>query len=358
MTPITRFHVCSTPPVNDPSRNRIAPSGLSRRFMRHLAASAASLSLSLVAVTASLPALAQSFPTKPITLVVPFAAGSPTDVAARAFAEDFGAALSTPVLIDNRPGAAQSIAGTLVARAPADGYTLLFANLPAVVPPSIQAKLPYNGIRDFAPVANVLSFGFVLFTSPSVPARNLQEFIALLKANPDKYSFGSGGVASPPHVIGEMFNSQIGVKTLHVPYRGANQVFVEMMADRVQYAFLPTGGMEFVRGGKLKSIGLASERRDVDFPELPTISEGGLSTFSARAKFVLVAPKQTAPDVISKLNAASNKVLSGTTFYPKVKSIGGVEVAAPATPAQVGAAITDEEARWDSVIKKAGIVLE
>ncbi|RYZ01071.1 MAG: hypothetical protein EOO24_15575, partial [Comamonadaceae bacterium] len=231
-------------------------------------------------------------------------------------------------------------------------------NLPAIVPPSLQAKLSYVGIRDFAPIANVLSFGFVLFTSPQIPARNLQEFVALLKADPDKYSFGSGGVASPPHVIGEMFNSQIGVKTLHVPYKGANQVLLELVADRVSYAFLPTGGMEFVRAGKMKSMGVASPRRDPEFPELSTITEAGVSGFNARAKFVLVAPRQTPADIVARLNAAANKVLAGSTFHAKVKSIGGVEVSPPATSAQAGALIAEEEARWDAVIKKAGIVLE
>jgi tripartite-type tricarboxylate transporter receptor subunit TctC len=340
--------------VHSPSKESImsAIASLHRRVRRLC------LVVPLIALTGAGAAMAQAFPSKPITLIVPFAAGSPTDMAARAFADDLGPALNTPVLVDNRPGAAQSIAGAMVARAPADGYTLLFANLPAIVPPSIQAKLPYAGIRDFAPVANVMSFGFVLFTSPNVPARNLQEFVALLKADPNKYAFGSGGVASPPHVIGEMFNGQIGVKTVHVPFRGANQVLLELVADRVSYAFLPTGGMEFVKSGKLKALGVASDKRDADHADLPTMNEAGVRGFVARARFVLVAPKQTPADVIAKLNAASNKVLSGTTFYGKVKSIGGVEVPAPATPAQVGALIADDEARWDGVVKKAGIVLE
>ena len=332
--------------------------GPSQAARWRLRACAATAGWALCALLGPTSAMAQAFPAKALTLVVPFAPGSPTDLAARAFGEELGATLHTTVIIDNRPGAAQSIAGTLVARAPADGHTLLFANLPAIVPPGLQAKLPYVGIRDFAPVANVMSFGFVLFTAPSVPARTLKEFVALLKAEPTKYTFGSGGVASPPHVIAEMFNSQVGVQALHVPFRGANQVFTELMADRVSYAFLPTGGMEFVRAGKLKSLGVASERRDVDVPDLPTIGEAGVSGFVARAKFVLVAPKQTPSDVIAKLNAASNKVLTGTTFYPKVKSIGGVEVPAPATPAQVGTLIAEDEARWDAVVKKAGIALE
>lgn len=358
MTLITRIRRLSVPKTVSRRRDRAHPASMPMRLQRYLIASAGAFAVSLLALTGAAGALAQSFPGKAVTIVVPFAPGSVTDQAARAFADDFSVELKTPVIVDNRPGAAQSIAGAMVARAPADGHTLFFANLPAIVPPSIQSKLPYVGIRDFAPVANVLSFGFVLFTSPNLPARNLQEFIALLKADPSKYSFASGGVASPPHVIGEMFNIQIGVKTLHVPYKGANQVLPELMSDRISYAFLPTGGMEFARSGKVKSFAVAADKRDADFPELKTFTEAGLPGFNARASFVLVAPKQTPADVLAKLNAAANKVLSGSNFYPKVKSIGGVEVSSPATSAQVGSLIAAEEARWDAVVKKASIVLE
>lgn len=358
MTPITRIRRLSIANIVSRRTDATCPVRVPGMPRRRFMASATAFAMSLLVSVGSGAALAQSFPSKAVTIVVPFAPGSVTDQAARAFADDFSTELKTPVIVDNRPGAAQSIAGTIVARAPADGHTLLFANLPAIVPQSIQSKLPYTGIRDFAPVANVLSFGFVLFTSPNLPAKNLQEFIALVKANPSKYSFASGGVASPPHVIGEMFNIQIGVKTLHVPFKGANQVLPELMADRISYAFLPTGGMEFSRSGKVKSFAVAADKRDSDFPELPTFTEAGLPGFNARASFVLVAPKQTPVDVVAKLNAAANKVLSGSNFYPKVKSIGGVEVSGPATSAQVGALITAEEARWDAVVTKAGIVLE
>jgi tripartite-type tricarboxylate transporter receptor subunit TctC len=303
-------------------------------------------------------ALAQGFPNKPVTIVVPFAAGSPTDAAARAFAVEFSEALSTPVVIDNRPGVAQSIAGAAVARARADGYTLLFANLPAVVPPSIQSGLPYVGIRDFAPISDIMTICYVLAASPNVPANNLKEFIALLKADPGKYSFGSSGLASPTQLVAEMFNNRIGVKPIHVPYKGANQIQLDLISDRVTYGFLPTGAMEFVRTGKLKSFGLASDTRDVSYPELPTMSEAGLPGFTVSIRFVLVAPKQTPADVAGKLNAAANKVISNDTFYPKVKSIGGVQISKPATPAQVGTTIKNDEAHWADVVKKAEIVLE
>ncbi|NML43259.1 hypothetical protein HHL11_05820 [Ramlibacter sp. G-1-2-2] len=304
------------------------------------------------------PALAQSFPAKPITLVVPFVAGSPTDVAARAFAADFGQVLNTTVIVDNRPGANQTIAGAFVARAPADGYTLFFANLPAVVAPSLRAQLPYSGLRDFAPVADLLSIGFILVTSPNVQANSLKDFIAMVKADPSKVSYGSSGIATPIHLMAEMFNKEIGVKTLHVPYKGGNQVQLDLMTDRITFAFLPTGAMEFVKSGKLKVFGLAADKRDPDYPDLPTMDEGGLRGFKATVKFVLLGPKQMPADVLNRLNAAANKVIASKAFYEKVKSVGGVEMSPPATPAQVHARIVEDEARWDNVVQKANIQLE
>ncbi|VTU15087.1 Argininosuccinate lyase [Variovorax sp. SRS16] len=303
-------------------------------------------------------ALAQGFPARPITIVVPFVAGSPTDVAARAFAAEFSQTLNSPVIVDNKPGANQTIAGAYVARAAPDGYTLFFANLPAVVPPSILANLPYKGIRDFAPVSDIMTIGFVLVTAPGVPATTLQEFVALLKADPAKYSYGSSGISTPIHLMAEMFNKEIGVKTLHVPYKGGNQVQMDLISDRVTYAFLPTGSMDYVRAGKLKGLGLASAKRDPAYPELPTMDEAGLRNFRATVRFVLVAPRQTPPDVVGKLNTAANKVIASEAFYTRVKSVGGVEMSHPATPAQVGARIAEDEARWDAVVKKAEIQLE
>ena len=327
------------------------PSAFDRRALRFACGLIASIALTAAA-------FAQGFPTRPITVVVPFVAGSPTDVIARAFAADFGLALNTPVVVDNRPGASQTIAGSFVLRAPADGYTLLFANLPAVVAPSVQARLPYRGIRDFAPVSDVLTIGFILVTSPDVPAGTLKEFMALLKADPSKYSYGSSGISTPIHLMAEMFNKELGVKTLHVPYKGANQVQLDLMSDRVTYAFLPTGSMEFVRNGKLKAFGLAADKRDPAYPELPTMDEAGLRNFKATVNFVLVGPKQTPADVVGKLNAAANKVIASDAFYGKVKSIGGVEMSKPATPAQVAAHIAAEEARWEELVRLADIQLE
>ncbi len=312
--------------------------------------------LALVAISNT--GWAQGFPSKPITIVVPFVAGSPTDAAARAFANDFGVVLNTPVVVDNRPGANQTIAGSFVSRASPDGYTLFFANLPAVVAPLVQAKLPYNGISSLTAVSEVLTLGFMLVTSPNIPAANLKEFITMLKADPSKYSYGSSGVGTPIHLMAEMFNRDIGVKTLHIPYKGGNQVQLDLISDRLTYAFLPTGSMEYVRAGKLKGFGFASDKRDPSYPELPTMEEAGLKNFKVAVKFVLVGPKQIPAGVVTKLNDAANKVIASESFYNKVKTLGGVEMSSPATPAQVGLRIVAEEKKWNSLVKEANIQLE
>jgi tripartite-type tricarboxylate transporter receptor subunit TctC len=312
----------------------------------------------LAALAFAGPTMAEGFPSRPVTIVVPFVAGSPTDVAARAFAVDYAEALGTSVIVENRPGANQTIAGTYVARATPDGYTLFFANLPAVVPPSILSSLPYKGIRDFAPVSDIMTIGFILVTAPDVKARTLQDFIAMLKADPEKYSYGSSGISTPIHLMAEMFNKEIGVKTLHVPYKGGNQVQMDLMSDRLTYAFLPTGSMDYVRSGKLKTFGVASEKRDPDYPDLPTLDEGGMRNFKATVRFVLVAPKKTPAEVVDKLNAAANKVIGSEAFFNRVRPVGGVVLSKPATPAQVGARIAEEEGSWDALVKKADIQLE
>lgn len=318
----------------------------------------AALSVVFLVACGTRAARADTFPNRTITIVVPFTAGSPTDVVARAFAADLSEDLGNAVIVENRPGANQVIAGSYVWRAKPDGYTLYFVNIPAIVPPSIQANLPYHGVSDFAGVSDVLKIGFMLVTAPNVPATNLKEFIAMLRADPSKYSFGSSGIATTIHLVAEIFNNTIGVKVTHVPYKGGNQVQLDLLSSRITYAFLPTGSMDYVRVGKLKGFAYAAAKRDPAYPELPTMEEAGLPNFKATVDFVLVAPKQTPADVIARLNGSANKILAGDKFYNQVKSLGGVQVSQPASPAQVKAYINSEEARWNDLVNTANIKLE
>jgi tripartite-type tricarboxylate transporter receptor subunit TctC len=300
---------------------------------------------------------AQSLTSRPITLVVPFQAGSPTDLVARALANDLSEVIGTPVIVDNRPGASQTVAGAFVARAPADGHTLLLANLPAVVAPSVQRSLPYTGIRDFTAIAHLVDVSLMLALAPSVPATNLKDFITLLRANPTDYPFFSAGVGSPIHMLTEVFNLEAGVRTVHVPYKGVPAILPDLMAGRVAYGFLQVGAMEHVRTKKIKGVALVAGNRDPLYPELPTMAEAGMADFTYTVPYVLVAPKQTPLADVHRLNAATNSIIASERFRSKLRGIG-VQIAKPNTPSQAAQFIAAEEKRWQDLLKTANISLE
>ena len=311
----------------------------------------------LVTVLLTPTSQAQSLAGRPITVVVPFQAGSPTDLVARALGDGLSQALATPVIVDNRPGASQTVAGALVARAPADGHTLFLANLPAVVAPSVQAKLPYTGIREFAAIAHLADISVMLALAPGVPASNLKEFIELLRAEPTKYPFFSAGVGSPIHMLTEMLNTRVGVRTVHVPYKGVPTILPDLMAGRVAYGFLQVGAMEHVRTGKIKGLALVGRSRDPLYPELPTMAEAGMPDFTNTVAYVLVAPRGTPSQIVAKLNAATNGIIGTEQFHTKLRAIG-LQMAKPNTPAQAAEFINAEEARWENLLKTADIKLE
>lgn len=332
-------------------------SGFKRKIEMGFRLSLRAVLLPLFAVLLATMSQAQSLVARPITLVVPFQAGSPTDLVARALANDLGAVVGTPVIVDNRPGASQTVAGVFVARAPADGHTLFLANLPAAVAPSIQAKLPYTGIRDFAAIAHVANISVMLVLAPRVPATTLKEFLELLRAEPTKYPFFSSGVGSPIHMLAEMFNIQSGVRTVHVPYKGVPGILPDLMAGRVAYGFLQVGAMEYVRARKIKGVALVARDRDPLYPELPTMAEAGMPDFTNTVAYVLVAPQGTPPAIVAKLNAATNSIIGTGQFRAKLKGIG-LQIAEPNTPAQAAEFIGAEEARWERLVKAANIQLD
>lgn len=300
---------------------------------------------------------AQSFTDKPVTIVVPFQAGSPTDIVARALGSDLAEIIRSPVIVENRPGASQTVAGIFVARAPKDGHTLLLANLPAVVAASVQEKLPYAGIRDFAAISHVADVGLVLVTAPSIAANDLSEFVSLLRADPSKYPYFSAGLGSPIHMLTEIFNLEVGVRTTHVPYKGVPSILPDLMAGRVAYGFLQVGAMEYARVGKIKGLAIVARNRDPVFSETPTMAEAGLSNFSYTVPYVLVAPKGTPVSIVETLNAAVSRVIGSDQFRTKLKSLG-VQPAEPKSALQSARFIATEEKRWDLIVKATGIKLE
>jgi tripartite-type tricarboxylate transporter receptor subunit TctC len=300
---------------------------------------------------------AQSPSDKPITLVVAFAAGTPADIFARTIADDLQVSLKRTVIVDNRPGANQVIAAAQVARSPADGQTLLLMAEPAVIPPSILKSQPFSSMADFEAVAHLLSLPVVLMTAPNMPVSNLRELIALLKANPGKYSFATTGVGSPTHLFMEQIHKEAGIKAVHVPYKSYPSSMTDTMSDVIHYSFAPISAMEFVKQGRLKAIALSSLARDPDFPTLPTFDESGMKGFEASLNYYILAPKGTPSKIVGQLNTTINAAVASPTFAAKVKPIGGVVIATPKTPVQARALLAREEQRWTDLVKTQNIDL-
>lgn len=313
----------------------------------------------LAAMTGMAPlAQAQDYPNRPIMLVIAFAPGSPTDLIARHLASEMSTELKQTVVVENRPGGSQTIAGSYVARAKPDGYTIYLANVPAIVAPSVEATLPFHGIRSFAPLASVLSVNLVMYAAPSIPANTLPEFVALLKANPGKYSYGTSGVAAANHLVAELFQQQTGTRAVNVPYKGGGDVVQSLLSDQTAFGFVAVDTMQYVRAGKLKALGIASLKRDPSVPDLPTMDEGGVKGFQAAVDYFLVAPKGVPDGVAEQLHRAAAKVIASEAFAAKMAQIGGIEIAPPRNRTQTGAFIAQQETKWDRTVKAANIKLD
>lgn len=298
----------------------------------------------------------QDYPNKPIKMIVPFAAGGPTDVIGRQVAQRMGEVLGQSIVVENRTGAGSTLGTDMVAKSPADGYTLLFGTFSLAINATMYPKLPYDTINDFASIGKVANTYLVVATHPNFPAKNFKEFVDVLKANPAKYSYGTAGVGSGLHLAAEMLHSQLGLQGVtHVPYRGNAQVVPALVAGDLSYSFL---GMDtavpHVKTGKLKAIAVSSPKRDPQLPDVPTIADSGLPGFEAGVWMVLQAPKATRPAIISKLNDALNKALASPGFQEMAGKYAGMVVMGPSTPAQTDAFVREEIARWAPVIKATG----
>jgi tripartite-type tricarboxylate transporter receptor subunit TctC len=310
----------------------------------------------LVATAGVLPAAhAQSWPSKPIKVVVNFPAGGAADQLARAVAQPLQEALGQPVVIDNRGGSGGNIGGDVVAKSPADGYTLLMSSGGMVsVNPHIYPKMPFDPAKDLVPVASAARVLVYLTVRPTLPVNNIKEFMAYVKANPGKLSYGSPGNGSSPHLAGEMFKSQAGLYTVHVPYRGAAPALQDLLAGQIDYAFDPGIGLNQVRAGKLKLLAVGSMHRSPLFPDVPTLDEVGLKGFDADTVFGFYAPAGTPAAVINRLNSEINKTLSQPAVKERINSLGGAPL--PLTPAQFHAKAMEDSKRFGAIIKERKIV--
>lgn len=300
------------------------------------------------------PAHAQSYPAKQLRFVVPFAAGGPTDLLARTLAQKLSAQLGRPVIADNRPGAGGNLGADIVAKADPDGYTILMGtNGPLAVNVSLYANLPYDPLRDFAPITQVAFVPNVLVVHPSLPAGSVRELIDLLKANPDKYSFASGGNGTTQHLGGEMFKVLAGVKMQHIPYKGGGPALNDVLGGQVPIMFESIAtGMTHVRAGKLRALGVTSAQRNPSAPELPTVAEAGVPGFEITAWYGIVAPAGTPPDIVRRLNAELVLAIRSPEIAQRIAALGGAPIANTAEEFQ--AFLRTDVARWAKVVRESG----
>lgn len=304
------------------------------------------------------PAHAQTaYPTKPITLVAAFAPGGGTDTAARLIAKELAVELGQPVVVDNRAGAGGAIGATSVARAAPDGYTLLLGTgSELVVLPAVKAKPPYDTLKEFEPVAEIGTVSLVLVAHPSVQANTVKELIALARANPGQLSYASFGLGSTNHLIGEFFTAKTGTDLLHVPYKGSAAAATDLISGQVKLAFeTMTVALPLVRGGKIKALATLSPARSALAPDVPTMTESGVA-LATEGWMGVLAPRNTPPAIVDRLNKAINKVLAMPAVRDAFseRGVGVVTV----TPQQFGEFIKAEVGKWTEVVKASGIQVD
>jgi tripartite-type tricarboxylate transporter receptor subunit TctC len=315
------------------------------------------LLLALVA-PASVAEVADAYPSKPIRLIVPFSPGGPADVLARVVGDKIGASMGKPVVVDNRAGAGGNIGMALGAKAAPDGYTLVLApagNL--TVNPSLYRNVPYEVAKDFAPVTVVAAVPNILVVHPSIPAKNLTEFIAYAKSHPGQLNFSSPGAGSGAHLAGELFKSVVGAEMVHVPFNGIAPAVTAVLAGDVQLMFAGAPAvLQHVRAGKLHALGVASLKRIAGAPDLPTLSESGLAGFDVTSWYSIVAPAGTPPEIVARLQSEIDKALREPDVREKLAGMGAEPIAN--TPAEFAAMIKTETAKWSEIVKSAKITIE
>jgi tripartite-type tricarboxylate transporter receptor subunit TctC len=312
----------------------------------------------LVALTClpALPAQAEDYPTKPVKWVVAYPPGGTTDILARIMGQALSERLGQQFVIDNRPGAGNNIGTEVVANSAPDGYTVLLVNPANGINATLYKRLPFNFLRDIAPVAGITRVPNVMETNPNFPAKTVAEFIAYGKANPGKINMASSGNGTSVHLSGELFMAMTGIKMTHVPYRGANPALTDLIGGTVDVIFdnLPSS-IEFIRGDKLRALAVTTDKRNPALPDVPTVADT-VPGYEASAWFGIGAPKNTPPEIIAKLNKAVNDALADPKMKAKLADLGGIPM--PGTPADFGKVMADETAKWEKVVKFSGASID
>ena len=325
-----------------------------RRSALHLAMSAIS-TLTLCLAVGS--AHAQAWPTKQVSIVVPFPSGGTTDVLARAVGVELAKAIGQPVIVENKPGAGATLGADYVSKAKPDGYTLLMGAVHHTIASSVYKKLPYDFQKDLAPITTVALVPNVLVINPNVPAKNVKELLDLAKAQPDKLTYGSNGQGTGQHLIGAQFESMGGVKILHVPYKGSAPLTTDLLGGQITMSFdTITPVLQNVKAGKLRALAVTTSKRSGALPDVPTLDEAGLKGFNLGTWFGLLAPAATPTDILTKLNTEVVKIISSAEFRKKMDDIGAQPIGD--SRVQMAKQIKDDTDRFAKLVKDAKVSIE
>ncbi len=301
---------------------------------------------------------AQSYPAKPIRFYTPYPPGGTTDILARIVGAKMHEAWGQPVVVEAKPGAGGNIGADFVAKSTPDGYTLLMgASGPLAINASLFSKLPYDPAKDFAPVVLSASVPLVLVAHPSLPVKNVREFIALIKARPGQFNYASAGPGSPQHLTAEMFKFMTKVEMTHIPYKGSGPAIVDLIGGQIPFAFesmIPV--LPHVKGGKLRGLAVTSAARSPVLPEIATVAEGGVPGFESIAWYGVVAPAGTPKEIVAKLNGEMVRIANMPDIKQRLMEMGSPPVAG--TPDQFGALIKSEIPKWAKVVKQANVSLD
>lgn len=322
-------------------------------FTRRLA-----IPLALALCAMHLPGFAQTFPSRPVTLVVPFPPGGGTDTGGRVIAEQLGRRWNQPVIVENRGGAAGQIGADYVAKSKPDGYTLLLGNIGTqAINPLLYAKLPYDADKSFAPVSLVAELPLAMMVHPSVPAKTAAEFVALAKSRPGQMSYSSSGAGGAPHLAAEMFKDQTSSFILHVPYRGGGPAIADLLAGHVQLSFMTVlEASGHIKAGKLRALAVTGDKRVPAFPDVPTLAESAAPGFNAISWIGLLAPAGTPQDVVDRIAADVRAVLADESVKARFIGLGGVPRAT--TPQEFARLIADDRSRYAQIIRSRKITIE
>ena len=320
--------------------------------------STASFLLAMLAVQTAFAADAQSYPTKPVRMVIPFPAGGTTDILGRVAAQKLSEALGQQVIPDNRPGASGNIGTEQVAKAPPDGYTLLTApGSTLTIHPSLYPKLGFDPLKDFAPITILAGVPNLLVVHPSLPARNVKDLIALAKSKPDALNYASTGAGQSTHLSMELFKSMAGVKIVHVPYKGSAPAVTDLLGGHVPMMFdnMPSA-LPHVKAGKLRALGVSTAKRSSTAPDVPTVAESGLPGFDVTVWFATLAPAATPRDILERIHRVLVKALQASDVRERLASQGAEAVGN--TPEQFTAQMKSDLAKWAKVVQAANIKLD